>query len=243
MTHHKPTVLVPVDASGEERPSSELLHFLSPTKVVVLGWYPVPDQTGTKHMQEERGDEAAEFIEPIVEELTEDGVDAESVVVFTRDREQTVDRIAEEYGSDVVLMQDSIERIERIFVPIRSDINFDRILPLVSVLMENEGTSVTLFHAAPEDQEDPSAGEAFLRGAAEELADLGVDTEDIETTHVVTDNAVDEIVDAAQNHDIIVIGETEPSLVGRILGDVPTKIIKNSSRPVLVVRDTENGEG
>jgi nucleotide-binding universal stress UspA family protein len=57
--------------------------------------------------------------------------------------------------------------------------------------------------------------------------------------NLVTDTPVDEIVDAGANHDILVIGESEPSLVESILGDVPSLIIERSNRPVLVVRDVD----
>lgn len=236
MDRPKPTVLVPIDVSSGESPSPELLEFLSPTRIVLLGWYPVPDQTGSSHMQAEYGDEAEAFVESIATALP-DEMDVESVVVFTRDRETTIDRVADDYDCDVLLIPEAVDRLERVFVPIRSDVNLNRILPAVSALMESEGTSCTLFHVAPEDGEDTTVAEALLRGAADELLDLGVDPDRIETTHVVSDDPADEIIDAAQNHDVIVMGETEPSLVERILGDVPTRIIDESNRPVLVVRD------
>jgi nucleotide-binding universal stress UspA family protein len=236
MSQPTPTVLVPIDASSGDAPTTELLSFLSPTKVVLLGWYPVPDQTGSSHMQAEFGDEAVAFIQSVADDLP-DEMDVETTVVFTRDREQTVDRIADEYNCDVVLIPEDVTRIERIFVPIRSDVNLPRILPIVSVLMETEDTSCTLFHVAPEDGEDPGTGEVLLRGAADELQDFGVAPESVTTTHVVSNDTVEEIVDAAQNHDLIVMGETEPSLLDRILGDIPTQIIEHSNRPVLVVRD------
>lgn len=236
MSRPTPTVLVPVDASSGDSPSPELFDFLSSTKVVVLGWYPVPDQTGTSHMQAERGDEAVAFVESFAAELP-DEMDVETTVVFTRDRETTVDQVSDEYNCDVVLIPEDVGRVERVFVPIRSDVNLPRILPIVSVLIQADGASCTLFHVAPEDEEDPGAGEVLLHGAADSLEELGVDSKRIDTSLVVADDPVDEIVDAAQNHDLIVIGETEPSFVERILGDVPTRIIDESGRPVLVVRD------
>jgi hypothetical protein len=66
---------------------------------------------------------------------------------------------------------------------------------------------------------------------------LGIDSDRITTGHVISDDTVEEITDAAQNHDLIVVGETEPSLVDRIVGDVLTKVADQSNRPVLVVRD------
>ncbi|WP_458190430.1 hypothetical protein [Haladaptatus sp. NG-WS-4] len=45
MQENEPTVLVPVDVSTEERPDPDLLELFHPVKVVLVGWYPVPDQT------------------------------------------------------------------------------------------------------------------------------------------------------------------------------------------------------
>jgi nucleotide-binding universal stress UspA family protein len=238
MSQSKPTVLVPIDVSSDEPPDPDLLTFLSPTQVVLLGWYPVPDQTGTSHMQHERGDEAVAFIDSIAAALPKE-MDVATTVVFTRDREKTVDRIAEEYDCDVVLVPEDVDRIERIFVPIRSDVNLKAILPIVSTLLETEGTSCTLYHVAPEDEEDPGAGEVLLTGAADELEALGVDPERITTTLEISNDPVAQIIDAAQNHDVVIVGETEPSLVEKILGTVPTTIIDESNRPVLVVRNIE----
>jgi nucleotide-binding universal stress UspA family protein len=236
MSQDTPTVLVPINVANDDPPTQELLDFLSPTEVVLLGWYPVPDQTGTEQMKAEREDEAATFIDSIATALP-DEMDIETSIVFTHDRETTVDRVADEFDSDVVLIPEATDRIERVFVPIRSDVNLEKILPIVGTIMETDGTSCTFCHVTPEDEEDPSAGEVLLQEVADELADRGVDPEQITTTNIVSDDTVDEIVNAAQNHDIIVMGETKPSLIDRILGDVPTKIIDRSSRPVLVVRD------
>lgn len=236
MSHPTPTVLVPIDVSSTEAVDTELLEFLSPTRVVLLGWHPVPDQTATSHMQAERGEEAVAVIESIAADLP-DEMDVETTVVFTRDREQSIDRIAEKFDCDVLLVPDGAGRMERLFVPIRSDINLPKILPIVSVLLETDEVSCTLFHAATEEKEDPGAGDVLLRGAADSLVELGVDPEQIDTKHVVSENPVDELINTAQNHDVIIIGETEPSLVERILGHVPSRIIDESGRPVLVVRD------
>ena len=54
-----------------------------------------------------------------------------------------------------------------------------------------------------------------LEGAADCLAEAGVDTNRIGTSTIVSESPVEDIVDATQNHDILTIGESEPSLVVR----------------------------
>lgn len=232
-----PIILVPVDVSTDERPTPELLRLFHPVKVVLVGWHPVPDQTALEQMQEEHEEAAVERIEAIASEFPDAGADVETVVVFTRDRSETVDRVADEYDCSAVLIPRETRSVERVFVPIRGDVNLTKILSFVGALLDESEASVTLFHAAPEDEEDPSVGEVLLSGAREKLISAGIDEDRTDTVNVVTDAPIDEIVDASANHDILVIGESEPSLVESILGDVPTQLIERSNRPVLVVRD------
>jgi nucleotide-binding universal stress UspA family protein len=238
-TASRPTILVPVDLSTEERPPAPLLELLNPVKVVLVGWYSVPDQTALEQMRDEHEEEAIESIESIADEFSAHGADVETLVVFTRDRAETVDRVADEYGCDAILVPKDVRTVERVFVPIRGDVNLETILSFVDSLLAESDASVTLFHAAPEGEEDPSVGEVLLRGAKDELVEADVESDRIDTVNLTTDSPVDAIVDAAANHDVLIIGETEPSLVERILGDVPTQIIEGSNRPVLVVRKVE----
>jgi nucleotide-binding universal stress UspA family protein len=233
------TVLVPVDVSTQERPDPELLQLLGPAHVVLVGWYPVPDQTAPGQLQAEHESEAVDRIEAVAADLPDDGPAVDTVVVFTHDRATTVDRLAEDTDSDVVVVPNDVTVAERVLVPIRGDVNMDRILRVVGGLLEDDDVSVTLFHATAEGDTDPSVGELLLDSATDALAEDGIDPDRIERRHVTTESPVDEIVDAAANHDVVVIGETEPSLVERVLGDVPSEIIDRSGRPVLVVRNVE----
>jgi len=239
MNEPTPTVLVPVDVSTDERPDPDLLALLRPAKVVLVGWHPVPDQVALEQMQDEHEEEAVARIEEIAADFPE-GTDVETLVVFTRDRSETVDRVANEYDAAVVVVPREVRVVERVLVPIRGDVNLDRILSVVAALLEESEATVTLFHAVPEGDEDPSVGRTLLGGAADRLADAGVDTDRIGTTTVESESPVDDIVDATQNHDVLIIGESEPSLVEHILGDVPTRVIERTKRPVLVVRDIED---
>lgn len=237
----KPSILVPVNVSTDERPDPRLLELLRPARVVLAGWYPVPDQTPPEQLRETHQAEAVERIERIAAEFPDDGAPVETVVVFTRDRATTVDRLADEYDCQVVLVPRSIQRLERVLVPIRGDINLEAILSVAGVLLDESDTTVTLFHATEAD-EDPEAAELLLRGAADKLHAAGVESDRIETVNAESASPVDDIVDAAANHDVLIIGETEPTLIEHIVGDVPSRIIDRTKRPVLVVRKPTTDE-
>jgi nucleotide-binding universal stress UspA family protein len=236
----RPSVLVPVDLSTDERPEPQLLELLRPARVVLGGWYPVPDQTPPEQLREAHEDEAIERIEAIAAEFSNGDTAVETVVVFTRDRSTTVDRLADEYDCGVVVVPRAVQRVERVLVPIRADINLSAILSVIGVLLRDSEATVTLLHAAESD-EDTEAGKVLLRGASDELLDAGVDADRIDTVTLDSDSPVDDIVDAAANHDVLVIGESEPSLIEQVIGDVPSQLINRTDRPVLVVRKPQNG--
>lgn len=238
MLERNPTILVPIDLSSEERPPPELLALLDPAEIVLVGWYPVPDQTALEQMQDEHGAAAIDRIETLAAEFPDKGTSVETLVVFTHDRGETVDRVAEEYGCEAVLVPRDLETVDRILVPIRGEVNLGAILSFVGSLLDESSASVTLFHAVSEDEES-GVGEVLLRGAKAELIDDGVDSERIETVVSSSGEPVERIVEASGEHDVLIIGETEPSLVESILGDIPTRIIDRVERPVLVVRSVD----
>lgn len=239
MSRAQPTVLVPVDLSTEERPDPDLLDLFHAVRVVLLGWYPVPDQTALGQLQDQEEEAAIERIEAIAAEFPDEGSQVETLVVFTHDRAETVDRVAEEKDCDVVVVPNETRDVENVLVPIRGDVNLHRIIAVVGAALQDTDVDVTLFHAQPPDDEDPSAATLLLEGAADELATTGVDRDRIDRVNVTTASTVDAILDATTDNDVIVIGESEPSLVDTILGDLPSELIERSSQPVLVVRNVD----
>lgn len=236
MTVKSSNILIPVDVSTDERPSAALLELLHPVKIVLVGWHPVPDQTPPEQMRDEYEAEAIDRVEAIASDLPHASADVETLVVFTRDRAETVDRVADDYDCDAVLVPRDMPSVERVLVPIRGDLNLDAILSFAGVLLDESRASITLFHASPEGEEEPSAGELLLEGAADELLESGIDAERIEKVNVVSESPIQKIVETSDRYDVLIIGETDPSFVEQILGDAPSRIIDQTSRPVLVVR-------
>jgi nucleotide-binding universal stress UspA family protein len=228
------TILVPVDISGPETPTLDILDRFGPIEVVLLGYFPVPVQAEPALIKDEY--EAA--AESKLVELAEGRPDLTEVLVFTHDRNATIDRVADEYGCDAVLTTGDMDSLDRILVPVRGDANLDRIVSVVAGLLAASPATATLFHSVAEDAE-PSQGEYLLRGATGRLADFGVDDERIDWRLSERGDPLDEITELAADYDLVVFGETEPSLRERIVGDVLARIIDGIDRPALVVRDVE----
>ncbi len=229
------TILIPIDASDPGEPPASLVELLSPLSVVILGYYPVPDQTGTDQLREQVGEDAQSVLSGVSEQFQAAGADVETVLVFTKDRLQTIDRIAAEHEADAVLSAGTVgEELEQILVPLRGDENVKNILEFVTALLESSDATVTFFNVAKPD--DAPRGELIVRGARDRLVESGVESERIDWEQREADSTSAEILDAAAAHDLLIVGESEPSLRKRILGTVPDKVIKASRRPVLVVR-------
>jgi len=232
------SILVPVDVSGDNRPAQPLIDLCCSVDVVLLGYYPVPDQVAPAQLQQDHESEATATLAEIAGEFRASGIDVMDVLVFTHDRTDTIDRVANEYGCDAVLTLSEVERIERVLVPVRGDTNLERIISLLADVMRMSDVSVTFFHSVVEDS-DPSHGEFLVRGAVDRLDEVGIERERIDWQLSDEESPHDEIIELAQEYDLLVLGETKPSLGERILGTVPTRIVDEVDKPAFIVRDVD----
>jgi len=234
---HEPTVLIPVDADGGDDLPVGLVELLTPFRVVVLGYYLVPDQATPEQVRDDHEAAATARIEEAAARFADRGADAESVVVFTHDRSETVDRAAADYGVDAVLTPGECgEHLETVFVPLRGDENLESIVSFVSDLARAGDAEVTLFNVA-DSGDGASRGEMLLRGVCDRLEEDGVDRDRVAWRLEQGDSPSDAIVAAAEEYDVLVLGESEPSLRERIFGPTAGRVVDRVSRPVLVVRD------
>jgi nucleotide-binding universal stress UspA family protein len=231
-------ILVPVDVSVAEPPDRGILELLRPVDVVVLGYYPVPDQTAPAHLKSDHEAEASARLDAAVDRFEDNDHEVEGVLVFTKDHQDTIDRVAEEYDCDAVLVPGDGGAVERILVPLRGDVNLERIVSLVADLVRASDAHVTLLHSVADDA-DPSQGEFMLRGAVDRLTEEGGDRARVDWELDESRDPRSAVVALASDHDLVVLGETEPSLRDRIIGTVLTPIIESIDSPAIVVRDTE----
>lgn len=228
------TILVPVDVSEAEPPPLDVLDHLGTVEVVLLGYFPVPDQAEPALLRDQYGPEAADRLDAVADEH---GHLAE-VLVFTHDRESTIDRIADEYDCDAVLTAGRSAAIDRILVPLRGDVNLDRILAVVADLLLAGDETATLFHSVAEEA-DPSQGELLLMGAVDRLVEYGVDRNRIDWRLSEGGDPQTDILELGAEYDLVVLGETEPSLRERVIGNVLSGIVDALEVSALIVRDVE----
>ncbi len=231
------TILVPVDVSGEGSPAQSLVDLCRSVDVVLLGYYPVPDQVAPAQLRRDHESDATATLGRMAEAFEAGGVDVTDVLVFTHDRADAIDRVAAEYGCGAVLTPGPVDRVERVLVPVRGDANLERIVSLLAAVMRANEASVTFFHSVADDDSD--RGESLVRGAVDRLDEAGVDRDRIDWQLSDAASPYDEIIDLAREYDLLVLGETEPSLRERILGSVPSRIVDEVDKPAFIVRDVD----
>lgn len=214
------TILIPVDVSDDDPPAQSLVDLCRSVDVVLLGYYPVPDQAAPAQLRQDHESDATAALKEIADAFGASGIDVRDVLVFTDDREDTIDRVANEYGCDAVLTLGEAEHIETVLVPVRGDTDLERIVSFLAGVMRMSDASITFFHSVAEDS-DPSHGEFLVRGAVDRLDEAGIDRERIDWRLSDEESPHDEIIELALEYDLLVPGETKPSLRERILGTVP----------------------
>ncbi len=230
-----PKLLVPIDASDPEELPLALVQLIRPMRIVVLGYYPVPDQSAPEQLQEEYQEEATAALEPVVRSFVEEGSEVESVLVFTRDLVQTTDRVANEHGCEGVLVPGHVENVNNVLVSLKAEENMFRVLEVVGLMMEAGAPKVTLFHAESV-AEETAVSELYLRGATDWLTERGLDRERITWVEPTEENQESDLIDLAGDHDFVVMGEYEPGIRERVVGEMPNRIHDQTGKPVLVVR-------
>jgi nucleotide-binding universal stress UspA family protein len=230
-----PTILVPIDVSDPDEPALDLVNVLHPLRIVVLGYYPVPDQAAPQQIREKYEQDAKDTLEASIQPFAAAGAEVESVLVFTRDRVQTVDRVANEFDCDAVLVPGTIQSLTDVLVSLKDEQNMFRVLSVVALIMEADDPEVTLFHA--ESIEKGSAkSELYLRGATDWLVEQGLDRGSVTWKEPTADTQQSDLLDLADSHDFVVMGEYEPGIRERVLGEMPNRVQDRTGRPVLVVR-------
>jgi nucleotide-binding universal stress UspA family protein len=230
-------ILVPVDVSDPDPPDSGILEHLRCVNIVILGYYMVPKQTAPAHLKEDHEVEATARLEEIVSQFDTPDHEVEGVLVFTKDQQDSIDRVADQYDCDAILVPGTTTPIDRILVPLRGDVNLDRIVSLVADLERTSEAEITLFHSVAAEA-DPSRGELILRGAVDRLADEGIDRNRLYWELSEGGDTQAEIAELAKEHNLVILGETKPSLRERIIGTALTPILDSVEVPVIVVRDT-----
>ena len=233
--HSEPTILVPIDVHGEASLPSGTAALLANAHVVLLGYHEIPEQTATEQAREQLGEPAMASLEGLAEALTDAGATVETRLVFTHEAATTVDRIIYEHDCLAVLVPNAVPRVENVLLTVRGLVGLDRNTALVAGLFADRGTDVTVFHGR--DADEPMAeARGVVTETERELVDRGVEPDAIETVIEETDEPVAAIARQAADHDVVVMGETNPSVTTVVFGMPADRVAERFQGPVLVVQ-------
>lgn len=207
------------------------MYLLGTVDVTVLGYHVIPDQTGSDQARNQFEERATSALEDIAQEFRQAGGDADHRLVFTHDRQQTVNRMAEETNARAIVTTGATGDLERILVSLTGQVAVDRILGFVEELIGDRDIGVTLLVAS----EGTDEVRTLLEESAARLEAAGIAV----STEMVPEPAFDAIIDTVPGHDAVVVGEKAPSLTSLVFGDESDRIASASVSPVLVVREDE----
>ncbi len=248
-------VLVPVAVLEGESVSPGLISLLGAVDVTVLGYHVLPEQTPPDQARLQFEERATAALESINDDFRGAGGAADHRLVFTHDREQTIERVTDEVDADAFAVPGATGEVERVLVSLSGDVDVDRVLSFVEALVGGRAIGVTLFLAAedqaPADAADAGASEgtgpaegdasdaadvaaARLEAAADRLREAGIDAD---TALAAAGSPFDALIDAVPGHDAVVMGERAPSFRSFVFGDESERVAAASVGPVLVVRD------
>lgn len=228
-------VLIPVAVLQSESISDALVDLFSSVDITLLGYHELPDQTATDQARTQYNNRIQRRLASYATlfEAAEGSVTTRSA--FTHDAQTTIERIAIETDVTAILLPNPAPEINNLLLPIRGGTNLNQLTTTTATVVDGTDAGVILFHAA---RSEPAAaeGQALLATAAEKLQDAGVDAERITSRTAVTPRPVAAIASAADDAELVVLGERKPSLVDRIFGEIPDRVAQATDSPVLVVR-------
>ncbi len=231
----RPSILMPIRVLEGESIPEGVPKLLTNAHVILLGYHVVPDQTATNQARHQFEDQALRRLSDFTTILEHAGATVESQLVFTHDGQTTIDRISAEHDCLAVLIPNATRPIENVLVAIRGTAGVDRFGRLVSGLFATIDVNVTLYHVAEENETDEDA-ETLLNGIETRLSQQGVTPDKIDVQVSRRDDPQAAIVDAADNYDAIVMGESDPSVATFLFGMTADQVAKQFLGPVFVVQ-------
>ncbi|MEF8757132.1 MAG: universal stress protein [Halobacteriales archaeon] len=232
----RPPVLVPIRVlEGESLPEG-VPEFLANAHVVLLGYHVIPDQTAPGQARIQFEERANERLQAFEDAFTDAGATVERRLVFTHKPQKTINRQILEHDCLAVLVPNAVPEPEDVLVAVRGTVGLDRLARLVGGLFDDADVGLTLFHVVGEGGETDEDVEMLLESLRDRLVELGVAEDRIEMLTDVADEALDAIVETAEDFDAVVMGESDPTLSTFVFGMPADQVADRFLGPVVVVQ-------
>jgi nucleotide-binding universal stress UspA family protein len=229
-----PTILVPIEFPNPDPLPSSFINGLTSCKVTLLGLYETPPDVDDDERQR-RTVEANYTLYSFAHQFVQSGAPADVELVMGQDLDMTPTTVAEERDVDALLIPNPITNLGRVLIAVRDETFAEPVERFVGTLNEDAIQRLTLLTVT--DSESTDDEEAILSSLRDRLSEAGFSKFAVETDVVISDDPSFAISEAARNHDLIVMGETEQPAVERVFGRTYESVAEKTHRPVVVLRE------
>ena len=233
-------VLIAIDVSEPLSLGGTLIETLPLANAVLLGYWQIPDQTQPEQARNQFEGEAQQRLQAVAERFIDQGVDFQTRLVFTNDRDQSIDTATNEFGCQSVLIpgtESPPSGTTRGIVLIKPNADLDRIVETLSALFAESDVELYLFHAIESKNEHLyDASEYMLRGLADRLSELGISRDRVTWEQSTEGKRIERLLSQVPDFDFVVMGESTPTLRSRIFGTLQSKLATETEKPILTIR-------
>lgn len=229
-----PGILVPLRIIDGESVPEGLVSLLSGSRVVLLGYHKLPEQTSPSQARLQYEESATKALQDTASLFRDADIEVDPHLVFTHKVDQTIDRIADETDCTAIVLPRPAVGMDNLLIAVRGIVNARRIAAIAGPIAAASDISVTILFVRGEQTTDAHVTEV-LNEAETTLQDLGVAAELITTQIETSDRPIRKIADVAVDFDAVVMGESESTLLGRLFGQSSERIADRFLGPVVVV--------
>lgn len=229
-------LLIPVEFPDPEPLPTTFVGGFTTCKVILLGVYEMPPDVDPDE-RHRREIEAYHGLYSLANQFVRRGDTAAVELAMGEDVADAPSRVAEERDVNAVLIPNPITSLGRMLLPIREREFAAPIADFVGTLDPENVIHTTLLHVT-DDETAVEEGEELLADVKRHLVDAGFPEVSIDRDVVVSDDPSFAISQAARDHDLIIMGETETEAppVRRVFGRTYDSIAEQTDHPVVVVR-------
>lgn len=231
----KPTILVPRQVLEGDSIPEGVPDLLAGAHVLLLGYHVLPEQTATEQAREQFGERATKRLEEFEAMFETAGATVESRLVFTHEAQQTINRVLVEEECLAALIPKATPPVEDVLVAVRGRVGQDRLVRLLGGLFADASADLTLFHVTDETEADTDV-EAMLGDLRTALEAAGIEGDRVRTRAETGAKPLELIAGAAEDYDVVVMGETDPSVATFVFGLPEEQLAEQFLGPVLVLQ-------
>lgn len=235
------SIVAAVDITKDDNEiPAEILRTLQTSRVLLLGYKEIPEQTEPEQSEEKYGEEAKERLDKMAEDMRQQNIDIDKDLVFTKNLAETISRVVEDWHCQAILTARPIHVLERLVVPVYdpSQVN-TRLMTILRRLAESKSVEIVVGLMAEEDEEE--FNEERLKAAIEQQFTLaGLEVYRYKNQSRKGKSAKNMMEELVEETDLVVLSESDSSHRKSFFNRIHQQIVKAVSAPVMVVL---KGEG